>query len=393
MRRLRLTALVLVLATTAVVGGPAQARTAGEGERRAPATGWAVVDAGDQHTCGLLTDGRAYCWGANFYGQLGTGDQVSSTTPVPVAGSRRWRTISVGSLSTCGLTRLGKLLCWGYGGRGALGLGPVPEDVVLTPRAVGSRDWRSVSVGRNHACATTTTGTLSCWGTNDVGQVGDGTLTTRWRPVRLGRAGDWVRADVWSATSCATDRRRRLFCWGQGDPGAVGDGASGDRRTPSPIGAPGWGSVSVGYWHVCGVRRSSDAAAGTAWCWGADNWHQRAADGSRALAPEQVGRSGSWRSVEAGVTSSCGVRGSGRLLCWGDNSYGQLGTGDTTARPRPSAETTASTWASVDVGGQYACAIKEASRRLFCWGYGGTGALGLGDLDSTSTPRRVDASR
>ncbi|HEU0054678.1 MAG TPA: hypothetical protein VFQ39_15940 [Longimicrobium sp.] len=75
------------------------------------------VAVGFDHTCALERTGEAWCWGGNFFGQLGDGaggDWAYSTVPVPVAGGMRFRDLDAGHQFTCGITRDGEAWCWGH---------------------------------------------------------------------------------------------------------------------------------------------------------------------------------------------------------------------------------------------------------------------------------------
>jgi alpha-tubulin suppressor-like RCC1 family protein len=76
-----------------------------------------------EHTCGVITSGAAYCWGANPFGQLGTGSTTPSTVPVAVAGGLAFSALSASGLHTCGLATDGVAYCWGNNTNGQLGIG------------------------------------------------------------------------------------------------------------------------------------------------------------------------------------------------------------------------------------------------------------------------------
>lgn len=144
-----------------------------------------------QHTCGVTTAGDAYCWGANSYGQLGTGSTTASLHPVAVSGGLKFASIATGSASTCGVTTSGAAYCWGSNASGQLGNGTTIDS--QTPVAVaGGIVFSSIAVGTNaaggsntFACGVATSGAAYCWGTNTLGQLGNGTKTDSSTPVAV----------------------------------------------------------------------------------------------------------------------------------------------------------------------------------------------------------------
>jgi len=100
------------------------------------------LTAGKYHTCGIVTDGSAYCWGYNFWGQLGNGTKANSQVPIQMVGGLSFSVLSGGEDHTCGVTASGVAYCWGSGGSGQLGTGstsssPLPVEVVPLVSATG----------------------------------------------------------------------------------------------------------------------------------------------------------------------------------------------------------------------------------------------------------------
>jgi len=129
------------------------------------------------HTCGVRTDGTVYCWGNNFFGQLGAGfisnrsDRLA--TPLPVVGGRTFVSTAGGDGHTCALAGDGQASCWGSNDFGQLGTGdpfgvvlPEPSDVT------GSFEFVSLDAFSDHTCAIEAGGGVYCWGANDFGQLG-----------------------------------------------------------------------------------------------------------------------------------------------------------------------------------------------------------------------------
>ncbi len=159
----------------------------GQGNEYAPvavASGvkFTSVTAGNLHTCGLDTAGTAWCWGSD-YGSLGDGDdgQADEYSPVTVAGGHTFTTLTAGKEHTCGVDTNGMAWCWGADGSGTLGhrgddrsgntyRAPEPTPVTVA----GGHPWNAVAAGYEHTCGVDTTGAAWCWGDDGFGQVGDG---------------------------------------------------------------------------------------------------------------------------------------------------------------------------------------------------------------------------
>ena len=206
----------------------------------------------------------------------------------------------------------------------------------------------------------------------------------------------WRQVDAGAAHTCAVRSDGRLFCWGRGDHGELGNGAGDDHAHPVEVagGRTDWAVVSAGTFHTCARRRT-----GQLYCWGMDDWGQLGDGGtstSQSSPVEVVGGRTDWAGVAAGGGTTCAVRRSGRLFCWGDDSAAQLGDGGTnTSQPGPVEVVGGRTdWASVTVGDGHTCARRTTSR-LFCWGRDDHGQAGDdGGLDpARGTPVQVAGSR
>jgi hypothetical protein len=133
------------------------------------------LTAGDFHSCAWTAAGAAYCWG---YGP-GTGGPGNVSRPRRVTYStfgNSFELLGAGGYHTCGIEKGGsRLACWGLGGEGQLGEGNQFSSSV--PLLV-SGSYGGVSGGTQHTCAATTAGGVKCWGRNSLGQVGNGSFST-----------------------------------------------------------------------------------------------------------------------------------------------------------------------------------------------------------------------
>ncbi len=239
---------------------------------------FATVTAEGSHTCGLTTQGNAYCWGDNSYGEAGNNSADSSiTTPMPVTGGLPFAQLSAGYRHTCGVTTSGLALCCGANFTGQLGNdntsnSPIPVTVS------GGLKFVSVSGGFDHTCGVTTSGEAYCWGLNIASELGDGTMTgpqqceteacsTRPSAVASGLAFASVSAGAGGFHSCGLTTSGAAYCWGDNSSGELGNGTNTSSDTPVAVaGGLTFTQVSTGYLHTCGVTRD-----GVAYCWG-DNY-------------------------------------------------------------------------------------------------------------------------
>jgi alpha-tubulin suppressor-like RCC1 family protein len=314
---------------------------------------FSAVSAGTSHNCGLTADGRAYCWGDNSWEQLGTrGDLLfRSATPVPVSGGQVFRTLNAGGDFTCGLTTGNAAYCWGSHGWGELGTGDLELFTSYMPVAVvGGHDFAQLASGDLNACGLTGSGQAYCWGVNDIGQVGNGSVAPpgAWPAeptpslVAGGLTFSWLGAG--GAFTCGLTTAGAAFCWGGGSLGRLGTGSTANYSSPQPVaGGLIWRSLSVGIAHVCGFT-----TAGAAACWGRNVEGQlgvaptgehcpssRATDPPLDCSTRPVLLPASTRRFKTIVPAggyTCALDDLGYAFCWGGNEVAQLGNGQVGGR-------------------------------------------------------------
>jgi len=135
------------------------------------------LTAGYEHTCGLDTAGKAWCWGRKNLGQLGSGTAgTQSPSPEAVAGNRVFVELAVRHNHSCGLDTAGKAWCWGQNQYGQLGDNSTSQRT--TPVVVsGNKTFSQISVGWEHSCAVDEVGEMWCWGRGASGRLGNGTTS------------------------------------------------------------------------------------------------------------------------------------------------------------------------------------------------------------------------
>lgn len=316
------------------------------------------VAAGNVHACALLSDGSVWCWGYNYYGQLGNGKSsdnglTQSATPVKAILPGPAAMVSAGGQVTCALLKTGDVYCWGDGNYGDLGVGAFPT-------------------------------------TNSGGNATPG-------KVHLNSAASYVAVDEYNAV-CAVSGGN-TWCWGRGVEGELGNGMF---LSSSPYGSllpvqvmqSSFGSSSVvagGYYFFC-------AANGTVWCWGDDgagqlgnNMFDDASTGYGFASPQNLYFSypGSVTALAAGLQFACGLLSNGTVYCWGAGTNGQLGNGSLFpaspyGSPVPVQVTgTLTAPTAISANGYHACALTAAGT-ISCWGGNQYGELGNGSTTPNS---------
>jgi alpha-tubulin suppressor-like RCC1 family protein len=315
------------------------------------------IASGGGHTCALSNTGRAFCWGLNLAGELGDGTTANHSFPVAVntsgvlAGVTLIQ-ITAGSDHSCALSTAGRAYCWGANQNGQLGDGTTTPR--LTPVAVSSAGVLAgvslvqIRAGSANTCVLSSAGRAYCWGDNSSGGLGDGSTVSRTQPVAVDASGvlagvRLVQIDP-GEHSCALSDNLRAFCWGRNDFGQVGDGTTTTRLRPVTVlanvvlGDVGLAQVATGYLHSCVLTTQ-----GRAYCWGANYEGGQLGDGSgrlRSLDPVAVDTSGALqgvvlRFIDAGIFHSCVQSDVEQVYCWGTNEEGELGDATTINRPTP----------------------------------------------------------
>lgn len=240
-------------------------------------SGVTAITTGSRHTCALTTAGAVKCWGYNMLGQLGGGWGPDAWAPVDVFGlDSGVAAISAGATHTCALTTSGAVKCWGYNINGQLGSGtttssPTPVDVFgLTSGA------NAISAGGAHTCAVTSGGAVKCWGYNLDGQLGNGTFINALSPADVsGLTSGIARVSTARTHTCALTVGGSVSCWGDNTAGRLGNGTYTGSATPVTVTglASGVSALSTKYAHACAVVGDASVR-----CWGANSAAQLGID-------------------------------------------------------------------------------------------------------------------
>ena len=370
-----------------------------------------AISAGYAHTCALTTTGAVWCWARK------------SVEEVPGLGSGM-SAVAAGAYHTCALTAEGGVQCWGSNRDGQLGAettelcGPssnqspcssIPVDVTGLESGVAA-----VAGGGYHTCALTNAGGVKCWGSNEYGQLGDGTIDDTNTPVDvLNENGDpitgMIAVTAGDGHTCALTTAGGVVCWGENEDGQLGNGAHDDDLHPIPANVTGLDSgVSIiaagaNSTHTCALT-----AAGSVTCWGSNGSGQlgNGTSGNSSDVPVDVLDLG--KNVTAitagggfggGLGHTCALMATGGVKCWGSNQWSQLGNGTRFTVGSSTPEDVCQEYdrfqeecsevlsgvGAIAAGGFHTCALPTAVGAK-CWGTCVLGQLGTVPCPDTGTP-------
>jgi Fibronectin type III domain/Regulator of chromosome condensation (RCC1) repeat/Putative Ig domain len=211
------------------------------------------IAVGGEHACALDSSGAAYCWGLNSSGELGAGSTADSSVPeaVDAGGVLAGKTltqITAGDESTCAVDTEGVAYCWGLNNYGQLGdgSGAVFSTVPVEVDAGGALAGRTlITAGESDACALDTAGAAYCWGGNAYGELGDGSTVAASIPVPVDASGVLAGKTLTQITAggaadhtCSVDAAGAAYCWGDDDGGDLGDDTNGTQSDVPVLAGP-----------------------------------------------------------------------------------------------------------------------------------------------------------
>ena len=353
-----------------------------------PTSGLVSIALGTEHTCAVAGLGTISCWGSNGSGQLGAGSFGGvNVNPAMLTGVGAVTAVAAGNAHSCALAVDGTVKCWGSNASGQLGDGGSVDRATPAP-VTGLTGVVSVAAGANHTCAITTAGTVQCWGDNSTAQLGNGSMggsSSAAMPVTAFGASLVVAVAAGTSHTCAL-AAGTVWCWGANTAGQLGTAFVG-AYSPIPVPVSGVGSVlalTAGAAHTCALT-----SGGMTFCWGDNTYGQLGSGsfgGSNPNPTPVVSIGASVSAIAAGSHHTCAVTSIGGVRCWGRNNEGQLGDGNTADQPTPVNALGLANGVSVAAGlGGHTCALLgDGSVR--CWGRNVNGQLGNGTVISSHVP-------
>ena len=309
------------------------------------------ISAGGNASCALLADGGVKCWGFETLGAFGGSRSTSS--PVPLTIKRLGHAVAVSTFGGygCAVIRGGGTECWGadnfVGTLGTATAGTGPYLRVTAPMKMrGVNNAVAVSAGYSHVCVLLASGSVECWGSNPYGELGSGptgNAAPPSPPVFVQGLSDARAVSVGDDASCALLSGGSVECWGSNDLGQLGDGQGGKLSpagvaSEAPIRVSGISNataVSMGGDHVCVLL-----SGGQIKCWG-ENLYGELGDGLKShghfvrfgnspkydFSPTPVTVKGitNATTIAAGSSHTCATLTTGAIKRWGADGYDQLG--------------------------------------------------------------------
>lgn len=336
-----------------------------------------LVQAGSLTTCALDYAGRAFCWGDNTVGQLGTGSS-GGQGPVAVLTTHTFADLDLsdggGFAHACAVDIdpvTHGVYCWGR-------LSTLPAgstSFAYVPTLVdSSHPYMRVSTGGAHDCMIDNQNVGYCFGTNYYGELGNGSTAPFGQPVMppVLISGSFTWESVTAATNftCGRDVAGLAYCWG---------GFQTQSNAPRTVGLTSTSSISAsGSGFACAV------SGGATYCWGGGSNGQLGTGVLQASMPAPstpVVGNHSFTQVSTGYSHACGVTLSHAVYCWGSNALGELGNETTQQTGTPDSVHHAPEFISVSAGTNHTCATTQAGE-IFCWGYNNQGQVGVPQSDS-----------
>ena len=353
-----------------------------------------LVTPGDPNNVPPSVEGNCPGAGPTTY-QLGCSTQPCgsqggggpTTTP---PGAPPAFTVAVGAYHSLALKRLGGTVTgWGMNGNGQTGYPSLTNKISEPVPVAGLAGVTSVGAGEFHSLAVNADTTVSAWGWNEAGQLGDGTKTSRAVPAPVKGLAGVTDVDGGQHHSLALRTDGIVMAWGRNDSGELGDGTTGDsefsRLLPVAVkDLTGVTAVAAGQDHSMALKSN-----GNVWAWGRNTEGQVGGTNDKELVPVEVAGLTGVTAIEGGQRHSMALKSDGTVWAWGSAILGD-GTADRRSlTPVKVKELTGVT--AIAAGAYFSMALKSDGT-VWAWGYNTQGELGIGSAGGGSkslTPVQV----
>lgn len=354
-----------------------------------------AIAVGDEFSAALRRDGTVWAWGKNSSGQLGDRSTDSRTSPVEVSELKGIVAIASGTTHMLALRgRDGTIWTWGNGTYGQLGTGDGGSE--SSPVRAGDLAGAiSIAGGEVFSLAVLADGTVWSWGRNTSGQLGDRTVTSKTEPVRVTAADKGRKVAAGGAFSILEKSDGTNWIWGDNSSGQFGTGTTTGSTTMLSLAncvdeaaIPPRSRFTSKVLDANADHSMVVRADASLWVSGTNQYGQL---GTGNVLPATPGRAvgvANTKSVATGAQHSVAVTNDGSVWAWGTGSYGRLGDGTTVAKQTPVRLTGISGVTTVAAGAYHSMALKSDGT-VWCWGYNGNGQLGNGSTTDRATPTQV----
>ena len=337
---------------------------------------------------------RVVVTATNAYGSTGATSAQTAVVGAPPSPPPRpplppttatYSSVSAGAYHTCALVSGGQVACWGFESNGQLGNGVIADAGLAAPDMVdGITNATQISAGGFHTCALLSDHTIKCWGYNNVGQLGNGSLDDSGVPVTVQGITDATQVSAGYSHTCAVLSNGTVKCWGDNGNDALGENASGDHSaTPVLQGVADATQVTAGYRNTCALISTSVE------CWGSDFYGQLGDGGwADSKDPVPVTTIGPATQISSDMDTTCALQIDHTIYCWGINSSGEFGNGTFDEGPGPAKVSNITDAVQVSAGNMHVCAVLS-DNTTDCWGENAHGELGDGSQTDRYTPVAV----
>ncbi len=372
-------------------------------------TSFTSISTNSNFSCALANNNNLYCWGNGGAGQIGNGIEQDINVPTAITVPHdvsSFNLLATNSNFSCAGADNGKLYCWGNGGNGFyLGRGAqiynTSTNLVFPP---GVNSFNQVVTNGNFSCALANNGQIYCWGlilnsdNGFVGSIGNSTDSSANLPTPVtvpNGVTSFSQLSTNSNFSCALAINGNAYCWGYGFNGQIGNGDNANVNMPTPVALPigvnSFSTLSTNANFACAI-----ANTGIVYCWGDGSSNGQIGSGANVsvnVPTAVVMPSGvtSFTAISTNSNFSCALANTGAAYCWGSGGSGQIGNGDNLDVNVPTLVTMpngVTSFSSISTNGSSSCALANTGK-IYCWGEGGSGQVGNGDIISVNVPTPI----